>query len=89
MNAFAAYAVVAGASSAASLLIALIGMKSFSTITDSGLWSIAAMTAAPVVMAIWVSYFINQSHRTWPPQDRERRRPDDLNDAGAFTSERR
>jgi zinc transporter ZupT len=88
-NAFGAYAVVAAASSAASVLIALIGIKTYTTITDSGLWSIAAMVAAPMLMAFGVSYFINESHRVKPPREPERRPPDDPYGQGAFTPERR
>ncbi|HKI32203.1 MAG TPA: hypothetical protein VKA46_10070 [Gemmataceae bacterium] len=42
---------MAGAGGAASLLIALVGFKSFSTITDGAMWAIAVM-AAPAVMAV-------------------------------------
>ena len=88
MNAFGAYAIVAGISAFASLLIAFGTITTLSQITDSGMWAIAVMTMVPAGMAVAVSFFIHQSHRASETRrDRERRpTPDDLHDAGSFTS---
>ena len=88
MNAFGAYATVAAVSAAASLLLGFGIVKSLSTITDSGMWAIAAMTFAPAILGVGVSFFISVSHRAEPA--RERRLPtDDSFDAGTFTSKDR
>jgi hypothetical protein len=62
MNAFGAYAVVAGVGAVGSLLIALIGFTSFKQVTDGAMWAIAAASAIPAVMAIAIASFINRSH---------------------------
>jgi hypothetical protein len=62
MNAFGAYAVVAGVGAVGSLLIALIGYKSFERITDGAMWAIAVTAMVPAVMAIAIASFINRSH---------------------------
>jgi hypothetical protein len=90
MNAYAAYSLVALIASVASLLIGLIGMKSFSHISDAAMWAIAAMVAAPMGMAVGVSFFINRTHCAFPPRDSERRPPpDDPYGEGSFAPIRR
>ncbi len=89
MNAYGAYSLVALIASVASLLIGLIGMKTYDRITDSGLWAIAAMVAAPMAMAVGVAYFINRTHCAFPPRDWERRPPNDPFGEGAFAPVRR
>jgi hypothetical protein len=63
INPYAAYACVAGFGAAASVLIALIGMKSFTTITDNGMWAVAAMVAAPAFMSLGVAFCITLTRR--------------------------
>jgi hypothetical protein len=91
MNAYGAYSLVAAIASAASLLIGLIGMKTYNQITDSGLWAIAVMVAAPMAMAIGVSFFINRTHCAFPPPRESERRlpPDDPYGEGSFAPVRR
>ena len=91
MNAYGAYSLVALIASIASLLIGLIGMKSFTHISDAAMWAIALMVAAPMAMAVGVSFFINRTHCAFPPRrDSERRLPpDDPYGEGSFAPVRR
>ena len=60
MNAFTAYVLTAAAGGLASIAVALTAIKHLSFISDSAMWSIAVMVAAPAAMAVGVAYFINQ-----------------------------
>jgi hypothetical protein len=62
MKAFGAYAVVATVGGLGSVLICLVALGSLRTITDEGMWAIAAMVAVPALMAGAVAYFIHRSH---------------------------
>ena len=67
MNPFKAFTVVAGISTAGSLLTVLYSLAFLSRVTaggrvtDGSMWAIAAMAAAPAVMGIGVSYFISRT----------------------------
>jgi hypothetical protein len=63
MKAFGAYAVVATVGGLGSVLICLVALGSLRTITDEGMWAIAAMVAVPALMAGAVAYFIHRSHQ--------------------------
>jgi hypothetical protein len=88
MNAYQAYALVGGISAAASLLLGCIALKTFTTLSDSGIWAIAVMTFAPALLGIGVSLFICLSHRSAPPRER-RLPPEEPLEPGAFTSSHR
>jgi hypothetical protein len=66
VNVYGAYALTAAAGGLTSLLVALVGINHFSSITDSGMWAIAAMVAAPCLMAVGVAYFISKTFRDAP-----------------------
>jgi serine/threonine protein kinase len=68
-NALEPYGVVATAGALASLIIAIVGMKSFATITDSGMWAIAGMVAAPAGMAIGIAYIISKGRHPGSSDD--------------------
>ena len=51
---------VAIASGGASAGIALICMFTMHTISDAGMWAIAAMVAAPAIMGIGIAYFMSK-----------------------------
>jgi len=63
-NAFAAYMVVTFVSGAASVFIALVVLTKFTQVTDSGIWAMAVMIAAPALLGIGVSYFIYRTAAT-------------------------
>lgn len=88
MNVYGAYVLVAFVSSLASFFIALVGLKAFTHISDGGMFAVALMVAAPMAMAVGVSYFIHQTQRYSPPQP-PRLPPDDGYGEGAFTPIRR
>ena len=58
MNSNGAYAITAVAGGLASILIALIAISHFTTISDAGMWAIAWMVTAPAAMAVGVAGFI-------------------------------
>ena|SRR5205823_1076025 len=63
LNANAAYVAVAVVSAGASCGIAMIALSKLTQITDSGMWAIAAMTLAPTLLGIGVSFFIHRTAR--------------------------
>ena len=58
VNAYTAYIAVALVAAAACCAIPLIALSKLVHITDSGMGSIAAMTFAPALLGIGVSFFI-------------------------------
>jgi hypothetical protein len=56
-NPFALIALFAGL---ASMVIAVVAFLCLHTITDSAMWAIAAMVAAPAAMGIGVAYFLSR-----------------------------
>lgn len=56
------FVMVALCSGGASAGIAFVGMSLLRTITDAGMWAIAAMVAAPALMGIGVAYFMSKQH---------------------------
>jgi hypothetical protein len=90
MNAYQAYATVAGVSALASLLLGFGIIKALTHISDSGMWAIATMVFAPALMGIGVSLFICLTHQSQSRREPERRPlPDDGYDPGAFISKDR
>ena len=81
LNAFGSYAIVAFCGGLASVLIALIGMKSFTQITDVAMVCIAVMAVVPAGMAVGVAYFI---HRTSAIQQARRAEPNAAADGGGM-----
>ena len=67
MDPYKAFAVVAVAGAAGSLLIVLIALRTLDRITDGGMWAIAGMAAAPAIMTVGVSYFINRTRGPGSP----------------------
>ena len=62
-NPYQAYACVAGFGAAATVLIALIAIHHFTTISDNGIWAVAAMVAAPAFMSLGVAFCITLTRR--------------------------
>ena len=60
-NAYTAYIVVALASAAASVVIALVALNTFTQVTDSAMWSMAVMILAPALSGVGVSYFVQRT----------------------------
>jgi hypothetical protein len=64
-------------------------VRTLNQITDSAMWAIAAMTAAPAIMGISISFFIFLSHQS-QRRDPERHLPsEDGYGAGAFIAKDR
>jgi hypothetical protein len=55
MNAYGAYGITAVSGAFASVIIAFVAIMHFNQISDSGMWAIAAMVAAPAAMAVGVA----------------------------------
>ena len=51
---------VAGFCATASVGIAAVALCVLHTISDSGMWAIAAMTAAPSAMGVGIAFFISR-----------------------------
>jgi hypothetical protein len=86
MNAYTAYATVAGVCAIASFLLGFSVIKTLTQITDNGMWAIAAMVFAPAILGISVSFFIFLSHQSQARRGPERLPPEDSFGSGAFTS---
>jgi hypothetical protein len=58
MNTNGAYTLTAVAGGLASILIAMIAINHFTSVSDAGMWAIACMVSAPAAMAVGVAGFI-------------------------------